>query len=444
MAERGAYTFCPRCGAQLGNDMHYCSTCGAVIRGSDKSEEKKGTRKKALVITAIVLAVVAWGMASFLITRMLAGAEEKTGVQNTEPAKIELNQSGGSERDSNEIHYQQALVCIEAGNYLDALSELDKIDSGYKKYDEVLTARETASDAYREEMFTAADEYVKAGDYDSAVGVLSMLEKTLGPDGGTEEKILWVSKAEVNAAIVDCEKSGDLAGAITCIKDKLDDIGNDADILAKLSTLENEYRAQTITQAEKAFSSENYEKAVEIINAALDVMPDDGELQRLKEEYLTGCPASLSDLECLKSGYFFISGEYTGESLTDNEYELEQIANVTDNRGNTYSTALYGGSIKTNNYYWWSQYDVSDYKTFTGRFVLSAESGAAEEWPYPRIIIEGDGKQLAAYAMDWGSDPIDISLDISRFDVLTVYLYGPEIGNSVNRFAYLVNAYVKN
>ena len=343
--------------------------------------------------------------------------------------------------------YEQALTYMAAEDYTGAITELDRIDSSYKKYDDVLATREEAVAGYKRQAFASVDQYVAKGDYSNALSVLTTMERIVGFDSEVASKAVEVNKADVMAKVTDYAAQKDYAGAIQYINQRLDTVNNDSNILIKLSEMENAYRNTVETEADAAFKSGGFEKAISVVNAGLDVLPHDGDLEALHDKYMSYRPVYLHDLDKFTSGYKVIydyfNTKYIGSISVDNDYALAYTSNEVDNKGNSYQHALCGGwdnpYEKRASY---TEFDVSSgYSTLYGKFVLSAASRSQDEWVNPQLIIEVDGYEIASYEMNRKDDPIEFELDIAGAEVLTVYLFcEPQLSNPV---AYLVDAYVQ-
>lgn len=446
---------CKYCGTIYADSQKICPNCGgsAIVTEAEKKaaelhqqrEEQRrqeafdgakgnGVLKKIGIFAAIAAVLV---IALIIVLPNLGGSG-----QGSSEDSLSNKESAAA--------YEQALTYIAAEDYTGAITELDRIDSSYKKYDDVLAAREEAVAGYKRQAFASVDQYATKGDYGNALSILTTMERIVGSDPDVAAKAVEINKADVLAKVEDCASKQDYAGAIQYINQKLNAVNNDSNILIKLSEMENAYRKVIKTQVVDAFKADGYEQAVSVINGALAVLPDDSELLELKNEYLSYTPVYLYDLDSDKSGYYVSSGSYAGVKAGDMEVspscELELCGNIVDTKGNDYTDAISGGDDWLYTEYHWNDYDLAgEYATFNGKFVLHSR---VEDYPSsfssPSLIVEADGVRLGEYELGYYDDPISFSFDVSGVQTLRIYIFAPKAHTGLSTYTgYLVDAYIQ-
>lgn len=405
---------CKYCGTIYEDSQKNCPACGAsaiVTEAAKKSAEMhqqreeqrrqeafdgakdKGGLKKVGIFAAVAAVLV---IALVIILPNLGGAGQ------------------GSSEDSlsnkeSKAAYEQALTYMAAEDYTGAITELDRIDSGYNKYDDVLAAREEAVAGYKRQAFATVNQYVTKGDYGNALSVLTTMERIIGSDSEVAAKAVEVNKADVMAKVTDYASKQDYAGAIKYINQKLDAVNNDSNILIKLSEMENSYRSTVEAEAAAAFKSGGYEQAISVVNAALSVLSNDSKLVDLHDQYMAYQPVSLLELDYLNQGGLGLTSVSGFRDNFGNEYQSGMVISGDIDSDNI--TALYKSG--------WKEYYINRaYKSLSGQFVLAYDYRSTDH--VSTLKIYGDGVLLFKADVSAGCDPRPISVDVSNVQKLEI------------------------
>lgn len=263
-----------------------------------------------------------------------------------------------------------------------------------------------------EEAIAKAKQKADENDFDGALVILDTAEQIHGANNriSTVRKEIEKNKALFN--LKKYESTGDYAGAIKYCNEELKAFSNDIDIVEKLNTYIREYRNNVLNTAETKFGSSGYEAAIEVLNDALKILPDDEQINAAIEKYSTYAPISVAKLEYFSGGDFGL-----GNNKKDNLGTTHD--NVVYPIGKAWGNAYVINTYKLNKQYsklsgvWFQYYDNrtsnmpwSDYKS--------------------RLEIYGDGKLLYSGEMGPGIEPININLDISNVNELKIDYYAGE------------------
>ncbi|MCD7804378.1 MAG: protein kinase [Oscillospiraceae bacterium] len=187
-----------------------------------------------------------------------------------------------------------AKVIVNNIDFTEVLSEVDGEESStedgvkYSSYDEGLIA-----DAISE-----ADALAEDGDYEAAIEKVQLMLVTY-PDStsltdklaeyteGYETVLAEQTKQEILAQAADYADAGDYATAIVIISDALESSGEDADYQSTLDEYVEAYKAETITEADAlALADEpDYLGAIQVIETAIAVIGEDDELSEKASGY---------------------------------------------------------------------------------------------------------------------------------------------------------------
>ncbi len=162
------------------------------------------------------------------------------------------------------------------------------------------------------------------------------------------DRCVQTAKKDVLATAKAFVDEGKYVEAITELEElnsKLPD--KDSELESKMNVYKKAYASDTIEKAEEAFvtPATDYRAALDIINAALQYLPDDEDLGKKKTYYQSFAPVNLYDMEVLKGK---ADTKTTDEDIYGNEYVKcfwagysSMIWNETDityNLNNAYNT----------------------------------------------------------------------------------------------------------
>ncbi len=245
-------------------------------------------------------------------------------------------------------------------NYSDAVSEYKKVIETDSNYNEAKTAIERCSITLKQEIFDKAASLAEKNEYIEAIAQLKALK----------EKLL-----------------------------------EDDEVIAKLSVYEKTYISNITNSAEQAFinPAEDYQKALDIINGALQHYSGNEDLSTKKAYYESFAPVYLYDMEKLK-----------GEA---DAYDTDK-----DIYNNSYEKCFWTGYSSMI----WNETDISynldkSYNTFSATVYSRSKKNEAQN-----MIVEiyADGKILyqKLNVSDNSTQPFKIELDVTGVSELRIVL----------------------
>jgi len=204
------------------------------------------------------------------------------------------------------------------------------------------------------------------------------------------------------------ESQSDFAGGIKYINSLPSTLLSNTEIASKLNYFKGCYREQVLDDAEKAFNSSGYAEAINVLNNATTILPNDETIQSKIEYYQSFAPVPIKSIIMKSSSnhYNFSTTEY-------------------DPRGKMYTNVVYLYSSATNGIGYNGKlelYTEKKYSTFKCTFVpeanYSTNSGAGA---YVEIYKDG----ILAYTSElitYKTTGIDVSLDIRNTEYLKIKL----------------------
>ena len=113
------------------------------------------------------------------------------------------------------------------------------------------------------------------------------------------------------------ENNGDYQKAIELIEKSNTSLKSNADVIQKFNVLKIYYINDTVSNVDSALKQSNYDKAVELINNALGVFPNDATLLAKLDECKDYKPVDLSDIRRIDDSWYIESG-WTGHDFSGN------------------------------------------------------------------------------------------------------------------------------
>ena len=263
-------------------------------------------------------------------------------------------------------------------NYGDAIAEYKQVIEADSNYSEAKTAIERCAASLKQTVFDKVAVLAENGEYTEAIAQLSALREK---------------------------------------------IPEDAEVEAKISVYEKTYISNTITEAEEVFvvPTDDYSKAAEIINKALQYYPDNDELLSEKDYYNSFAPIKLASLP-----QYDISGKYDAAFL-DNEkdplgnlhtdvfrtwsdmYETAWVVYVLDGKYNKLTFTVYGTLPSDNEVASVSirDYSKGDYELSTVLYI--DETLKRSVFPY-EVVVDVTGVKMIRVFVDYGLAVADAQL----------------------------------
>ena len=260
------------------------------------------------------------------------------------------------------------------------------------------------------------------GNYVEAFASLDTAEQLYGRSAIIDTARYDIQKMQILETINSNMESEKYGEAITAVNNSSDSLKNDKDIIEKKNVCVIKYRAQVLSKAETAFNNSGYNKAISILNDALNILPGDNEITNKIASYKEYEPVSLFDLKLMNQ---------------TNNYNPREL---TDPRGNVVSNAVYIGD---NEYYTEGKYSkFSCTVDPIEDFPRNHDDGAI------KIEIYADDKLV--YTSDeiaYKTDDLKIEANINnaqyiKFNSIDISKYRDSMFSSRTSTAFMYNAYV--
>ncbi len=292
------------------------------------------------------------------------------------------------------------------------------LDDKYAHYNEISVSKE---DFVEGKALFEAKRY-----FDS----IERLDRVMQDDSNYEEAqnmILISTKNQKEKSIKEAEEKilkNDYAGAVTLLKQVLNIIPQDEDVLKLISKYETEFCQREIQIAADACKkpTTDWETALKIIKSAQQVFPENNSLLEAEKLYTSYSPVSLFDLQLFSKSNNF------------------EISSATDNVGNVYEKCMAHKHTGSTNNYWDGSDETrpmnaiylleSKYNKLT--FTVAVEEGSEEQKCYMTVKIYGDNRLLySAGNLKSSTMPIKGEVDVTGIKQLKVSIvYDGPTGNT--------------
>ena len=356
------------------------------------------------------------------------------------------------EIDRSRENFQKGEDEFEYGYYADAIEYYKKVSELDPNYEKAQSRIEECTKERKNAIIKNADEYASSGYYESAIDVIENGLKEFPNDSELKAKLEEYTKERTNEIIKNADEyasNGYYEDAISIIENGLKDFPDDPDLLAKLEeyedaildeALEDTYAdidagqyhqaLMKIAELEKDYKDNkklqdlkketedsylavilpliddytaagDYMSAFNIIKNAMEVMPDNADLQSRYDLIEPFAPTLLSELTISESAYFDQLNEM-GELYKDSVGNLY-------NPGNLYQLHLYHGGWSDDEDGYAKVFLNSQYVRLTGTLATadSSEVGSCI------IIIYADNDIIYTGTFDRTTVPQDIVLDVT-------------------------------
>lgn len=260
-------------------------------------------------------------------------------------------------------------------------------------------------------------ELMTAQDYAGAIGQFQKVVQGDSHYASAQEQIQTATNSCKSAALTKAEAyvaKQDYDNALQTIEQALDILPDDSDLKIKQATYSQSYVTAVIAQADKALVNpgKDYEKAINLLKPAMQKYPDNANLKKKYDYYMGFEPVSLFDLEPYMEDGTIHSGEH-----------------LSDTRGKTYENGWYtlgsylscGGEMV---------YDVQKWDLLTG--IVSVYEGSESQKESGSLKIYGDNKLLYEKTITRSSTSENFSLNITGITNLKIKMdtaswYGADV-----------------
>ena len=335
---------------------------------STNSEQIQRPKKTALIVVLCSIIAILLIGAILFIGWTLANREDNEGLQDNKPGTTQTTSGDNSEDTST--------------------SKQETTTS-----DQETTTTTPVVDKYQV-YIDNADNLVAQNKFDEAIAELDTAEQLYGAHNRITTKRSEIIKSKGLYALTQYESASDYKGAIKYIDESMQDYISDADIVSKRNLYISKYRTQILSQAESAFKSSGYEKALEILNSSVDILSSDSEINAAIAKYSAYAPVSVASLD------YFTGSAYTVKN------------NIKDNLGVVHNNVTMFN---------WSDnvYKLNkQYSTLSGTWFQTYDY--RNEWRETILEIYGDGVLLYSGEMTRGVEPVNLNLNVSGVSELKI------------------------
>ncbi len=312
--------------------------------------------------------------------------------------------TGMSESQIKQL-YEQGKAYSNLGDYASAYGNFSMV-SGYRDAERL--AQQALAD-YTEEIRSAIEQNINNGKYETALSLIESAGWELGDNSQFSDLAQQARNALKNEYLTqasDALAASDYMAAL----DYLQEARYVSDTLdAQATILEQEILTtgvqNALDKAEAIFDSDhNYDAAISIIYAAMDIFGETAELINALEEYESYIPIYLNDLE-----YFELDAS-----------RLYLDDHTEDNLGNQYSHSLYLTSGQADPASTSITFYLNgNYTSFSGICALPMESRSTNGTEY--FEVYGDSTLLyTSPTMTGSSLPQNFEIDISNYTYLKI------------------------
>lgn len=261
-----------------------------------------------------------------------------------------------------------------------------------------------------ESLYEQAVAAYEEGDLETALDLANAIDPNYGKAEQVDELKKDIAKTLLLQNVGAYEEAEDYLSILHLIENYYENPGDDAEVYSCYLRATAEYRAQVLEKATEAVQADQYAEALGYINEGLLYLPNDTQLNAMKESLTTNQPVNLLTIKP-----FFVG-------------DLTLLpAGLTDTWGNTYESAIYGQFSETqsdyrDSYYIWMV--NGEYEKMTGTALVNADNETSNDEQRATIRIYGDDMLLYQRAgMDRRSKPEKFEIDLKGIQEIRVELY---------------------
>lgn len=314
--------------------------------------------------------------------------------------------------DTEKNVYREALEFMEEEEYELAIETFQSLSDEYLNRDEVQQNYEEAVSNYKSETFSSVDKLVEEKKYEEALIKLENATKLLGNDAEVLNKIEETEQAQVEQTAAVYIANKDYKTAIQYLEEKIDQGIQNEKIVQMLNTAKNEYKTETINQANQYITDGDYDAAEELLSEAIDILGEQPEFTELLNMIEAKRPVELTSIEARTFGTWL---------------DLDVQFNYQDIFGNTYEGKALSGDKATlmDPFTFGNQYFINgEYKILRATVTILDDSKTGS------IRFYNDDTQIDEYTFDIAVDkPYEIKVDVEDVNLLGIRIEGIVLAN---------------
>lgn len=305
--------------------------------------------------------------------------------------------------------YTRAESFFSEADYPSAIKEYEKVIESDANYETAKQQISVCKELYKQQILSTTENYSDSEECKAAIDKVSEAMEIIGEDEDLKKRFDKLSdeytksiKKEAFEKADKAVKNGDYETAIFTIQESLPYCQNDKEYVDYWNTLQTEYVKSVETLASSFAEKGDYRSALNVLERACTLLPDNAELKDSYEMALANKPVGLMEIKISESDSF--------EQVADLSVSLDTV-------GNTYDPInLYKITGKKEE---WSDdvngyakiYTNSDYKRLTG---VIAVSDITENNTICDFTIYGDDKILyTVTGLSRTTAPIPVDVDLT-------------------------------
>ena len=457
---------CPYCREIIDDDSKFCDHCGRPLDKKKSEPEKKKKKKWPIVLAAVLAFLVIVAAVVLLILKPWQADAFETYIRQGDAGNAvtyyEENISGKAEKEesakkflsdylsdtlkayesgdssqenwnsayetvkkadkslnlvSDELtaakdealaveaskeNYQKGQECLKNKQYLDAGAALAQvIEEDSENYSDAQKDLEGMKENYMSELKKAVESDVKDEKYDDAAALIANAQKIYGETDDFDDLKNNTLAEQYEKKIDEAIKQADFNTVVASYQEGHVTLGIVFDD-AFTGKVEGWIRDNATTGARDAADKYNFEAAFGVVDEALAAMPED--------ETLTALRAELVEKQD-KAPVWLVN------CVAVDPQNIRMVTDgVTDIRNNGYSNAICGEADGAQVSY----HLGGEFQTLTGIVYPNTTD--------PNFVrgfhVYGDGNELYAAIINGGDDPMEISVNVSGVDDITIVIDG--------------------
>ena len=223
-------------------------------------------------------------------------------------AKISENREHVEALEVSRRAFSSGEQLFAQGKFNDAIVQFAKVVKEDTNYDKAQDYISQCGAKYKETVLSSVTSSLSSGNYDDAFRVLEEASQVLTNDSDISAALekaqrdyaayLKKSALENGNTLISEKKYQE---AISLVDAALERNANDSELTALLNLAKNEYVASVVSKADSLIAEYDYSKAGDIINEALQVLPDNADLKNKQAAIEANKPIPLDTLVMLNS-----------------------------------------------------------------------------------------------------------------------------------------------
>lgn len=372
------------------------SIISAIITICQWFESRRRKKKIKTVFCFFILFVVSLSVTIFSLPKATNVVEEyenyksEAATQQAEDAQL----------------YELAQEYVDEGNMFEAIRQLQSISSHYTSYNDAQDLLVSCIDTYKNDILAEAEDLSDEGALTDAINIIKTATFLLPEDPDLNLKLQKytndLSQNSISDALTEAEgyaNGGDYDEAILVIQGTLNDYPENQELKLKMSDYEKIYVESVLEKVSSALSEHNVDSAVDILNEALSVLPQNNDLIQRMEE----CKNITVNLSSLP--YLYQSG-----NVEDIDTQVANDSSLIKNGFTMYSS----DSSRT--------YAIDGkYSAITGTFALTEESKNDDVRCVLTITV--DREEYVLPEVRAGVRPVPFDIPLANAQNITFTLY---------------------